>query len=121
MLAGVGSGLQSVLDLKAVVKSIGPKLGFQGGTKQERAQPIANVEMRAFDRAILMGGVGTGGADFAVAFSKQFLDFRVVVKFTALVKEDILARALGGMIFQEVAEPMNRSAFRDPSITMFAA
>ena len=103
------------------MKCIRPKLGVQGGSKKQRAQPVSNSEMGTLDGAILMGGVSTGGADFVVVFCKQFLDFRMVVEFTALIKEDILVGTSRAVVFEEVSQPSHRSSFGDSGVTMEAA
>ena len=74
--------------------------------------------MSTFNRTILVRGIGTSGADNILVLLEELANFRVVVKFTTLVKEDILVLAFRGVGGEECIQPINGRSFGDAGITM---
>jgi hypothetical protein len=46
-------------------------------------------------------------------FLEESANFAVVIKFTALIQVDVLARNVGSMLLQPVVKPVQGSSFRD--------
>lgn len=101
-----------------MVEGIWPERHAKIGTGKESANSICNREMTAFDRSILMGGMGASGIDGVTKFSKEVTNLRIGVELAALVKMDIVfVRTVGGMRLEKTAEPGQRSSLGDASVT----
>ena len=74
--------------------------------------------MWTFHRAVLMGGVGTGGVNIMTKLLEQDLNLGVVVQFAILIHMDVLVRKLRYMTDQPLLEPVGRSAFRYSNSTI---
>ena len=87
------------------MERIRPEFDVEIGTVKERADGISDSKMRAFNRAVLIGGVGTCGAHFVFEALEETADFRVMVEFSALVQVDVLTRRTGRMVLEKVLKP----------------
>ena len=74
--------------------------------------------MLTFDRAVLIRGVGTGRANVIAKLTEETNNFGVTVELAALIKVDVFARALWGVVLQKMAEPFNRGSFEDTGVAM---
>jgi hypothetical protein len=97
------------------MEGIGPKTGIKIAANQHGAKGIPNGLVGALYRAILVGTIGTCGADGVSMALKESANFLIVVKFASLVKIDILPpRNVWGVLFEPVVEPVEQStAFGD--------
>ena len=63
--------------------------------------------MAAFYWTILVGGIGTGGADGVAKAFEKALNFGVGIEFTTLVEENIFIFAGGCMMLEKMTQPVN--------------
>ena len=112
---GLVAGGQGVVDAQPMVKSVGPKTGVEIGTGEESANGIGDDEVTAFDRTILMGGVGAGGAEFIAELGEEGAHLRIGIKLATLIKMNVFIRTGGTAFAKEGTEPINRGSLRDTS------
>jgi hypothetical protein len=63
---------------------------------------ISNGLVGSFNRAVLMGAVGTGGPNGVAKTLKESANFLIIIKFASLVHADILARDLGSVLLEPI-------------------
>ena len=112
---------KGILDTKSMMESIGPELGIELCTKQKRTNRVGNSQMGALDRTILVGGISASGTEDIAETLEKSLNFRIVVKFTTLVHVDVFTSAFGGMVSQELTQPMNRGSLGETGVTIESA
>jgi hypothetical protein len=102
---------ESIFDSKVSMECIWPEFDIKVGAVKHSLKSIAYRLMGAFHWSILVRTASASDADFvAKAFEKR-ADLGVVVKFSALVKHDILASNARRMSEKPVLEPGQRGSF----------
>ena len=101
-----------------MMEGIRPKLDIEASTVQHGANGICNCAMGAFNGSVLIGRISSCGSNLIPKRLEKFLNFRVAVKFTPLIHEDVLVRDVWIMIREELPQPFNRRGLGDTSITV---
>jgi hypothetical protein len=77
-------------NVKVVIECIWPETRAKSGASTHGAECIINSLVGPYDGTILVPGICTSGIDSLIVFFKKSKDKRSFVKFTTLVKDDIL-------------------------------
>mmetsp|Transcript_20761 Transcript_20761/g.57389 ORF Transcript_20761/g.57389 Transcript_20761/m.57389 type:complete len:267 (+) Transcript_20761:1422-2222(+) len=115
------AGRHGVGEPNIVVESIRPEFCIEIGADEHGTNSVSHGEMSTFDGAILVGGIGTSGANVIAMFGKQGLNVRIVVEFATLVEENIFVGAVRSMVFEKMIEPVDGGGFRETGIAVEAA
>ena len=111
-------GRNSIFDTEIMVECIGPESRRGTSSVKHGSDSVGNSKMSAFHRTVLVGSIGSGGANFIMKFFEECTNVRVVVEFATLVKIDVFVGHARGVVCEKMTKPVQWCCFGDTCVTM---
>ena len=79
----------NIMQAKVMVESIRPEAGVKLCTTKKNSDGIADIAVTAFDRTILMGGIGSSRFDAVTSLGEESMHFGGTAQFTTKIHTNV--------------------------------